>query len=418
MTRRTYSVTAELLDPIALRRARQSQRSDGLTSIAGGTLRGALARNYLDSFGKVDATFRRLFLDDLSTRYGPLAAATKRLPLTASSCKRHPGSPPDGHGIVDQLWLRAGERLRGDIPPLKDLDPWMWCGQCQAALKPASGCYDSASDRPQMVAAPETTVEMHVGIDRGTSTAATSILYALQAIDTGHHALHGTIEACDESIRDLCRLLDENDRIRVGHAKTRGYGRVRLSLTEPPSPSSDQASAEQKRREAWSHDCARFLSNSPFDVLDIDPDHDLFFSISFPQGAILVDRWLRFSTDVAEAITWLPPLPKPMAMPIWTPAANAQNESLQAVTGVIRHEIVRGWHAARGLPKSDQMAVSPGSVYFYRWRGCRDTIHHRLDTLVDHGIGLQKVEGFGQVMISDPFHRLMHLPHQRSVSND
>ena len=75
-------------------------------------------------------------------------------------------------------------------------------------------------------------VATHVGIDRGTGTAADSMLYTLECLapsgcDTD---LYGWLQADDDALCALRRLLqDESWRISLGHARTRGYGDVRLA---------------------------------------------------------------------------------------------------------------------------------------------------------------------------------------------
>ena len=68
----TIPATAKLLAPVAIKRDRQSERSEGARSVTGTVVRGALAAIYLQHHGRVDDTFRRLFLDEAACRFGPL----------------------------------------------------------------------------------------------------------------------------------------------------------------------------------------------------------------------------------------------------------------------------------------------------------------------------------------------------------
>ena len=65
-------VTAKLLAPVAIKRDRQSERSESVRSVAGTLVRGALASLYLQRHGQADDDFNRLFLNEASCRFGPL----------------------------------------------------------------------------------------------------------------------------------------------------------------------------------------------------------------------------------------------------------------------------------------------------------------------------------------------------------
>ena len=77
------------------------------------------------------------------------------------------------------------------------------------------------------------------------------------------------------------------------------------------------------------------------------------------------------------------------------------------MTAVTRHERVRGWHAAHGLPRQDELAVSRGAVFAYLFQGdaaARAALRERLDGLQRDGIGARRNEGFGRIVLSDSFH--------------
>ena len=81
------------------------------------------------------------------------------------------------------------------------------------------------------------------------------------------------------------------------------------------------------------------------------------------------------------------------------------------VAAVTKHEPLRGWNAAHGLPRQDEWMVARGSAYVYRFRGDQrqlEALFARLGTLADDGVGLRRNEGFGVVEVSDEFHRRFH----------
>ena len=130
---RTVPVTAQLCAPVAIKRDRQSDRSENVRSVAGTLVRGALASIYLQHHGQPDDVFQRLFLNEAACRFGPLDPGTLLFPLTAVSCKR------EGlrHALVDLLWFRAAQhhaegRVREDIEVA-----WRECAKCKGQSESA-----------------------------------------------------------------------------------------------------------------------------------------------------------------------------------------------------------------------------------------------------------------------------------------
>ena len=300
-----YRVTATLQSPLVLRKERQSQRSKGADSISGTLLRGALAQAYLYRYGSADAGFRRLFLEEDTCRYGPLTPAEHVCPLTAVSCKRHsgfrdedkPGEPK--HGVGDVLWQRIARRLGGGATSDPTLRHCLKCGQ---DLKPLEGYWSKDQGKysqpgKQWRLAPA----VHVGIDRHTATAAEAMFYTLPTLEPLEQdaRLSGELKAEDDVVAALLALLAEDAVIRVGHARTRGNGRVHLVLGESPA----ETPADWQR---WSDNLIQFLAEPAF-----DPTRHFFFSLSLPAGAILLDDVLRYTLDPAGMVPWLPKLPSP-----------------------------------------------------------------------------------------------------------
>lgn len=412
-----YLLEATLMAPLVVRRDRQSERSEGVTSVSGTLVRGALAQAYLQRSGRPDDAFHRLFLDEASCRFGPLDPATCSLPLTALSCKRHPGFHPKGHGVVDQLWARIGLALAG---PGDHMTNWRRCRICPNDLKNFGGFWEPREGGGATPQALRHLVDVHVGIDRACHTAAEAIFYALEAIDpvtdesdekSRRHnvptVLRGWILADDDGHRILCDLLTRTrGEVTFGHARTRGYGRVLLKLTKSPA-------VVTETWDVWSAELIQFLAGKPFGVAELDAGRDFLFGLSFPAGAVLVDELLRYTLDPADMVSWLAPLPAPddIRRVAERVGRSVDGGELRCVAAVTKHERVRGWNAAHGLPRQDEWAVSRGSVYAYWFRGDasqRAALKARLKRLQDDGVGARRNEGFGDVRVSDDFHRRFH----------
>ena len=401
---KSVSVTARLLAPLAIRRDRQSERSGSARSVAGTLVRGAFASLYLQRHGRTDETFQRVFLNDAACRFGPLDPAPQVFPLTAASCKRERLE----HALVDLLWFRVAQhylapRMAGGA------EAWQQCAQCESDLKAEDGFWRDKSGRVcKKASTPQ--VAAHVGIDRRTGTAADSIFYTLEALaPSGNDAdLHGWLRADDDAIDTLRRFLqDEGGRISVGHARTRGYGDVHVTLGEPAAPEDPRSQVERWVR--WNADLSDFLRR--LSIPDLPAD-GFFFALSLPTGAVMVDRFLRYSLDPADMVEWLPRMsPVSTAFPLQNRAVrrlDSDGGTVRWIAAVTRHERLRGWNAAHGLPRQDEWAVARGAAYVYRFEGAArqlDAFIPRLAALVEEGIGLRRNEGFGVVSVSDEFHR-------------
>lgn len=410
----TVPATAKLLAPVAIKRDRQSERSEGARSVTGTVVRGALAAIYLQHHGRVDDTFRRLFLDEAACRFGPLDPGPEIFPLTAASCKREGVR----HALVDQLWFRVAQHhLAGRVPADAEA-AWRQCGRCEADLNSQDGFWEGDGDHLSDVGSDRHHVAAHVGIDRHSSTAAESIFYTLEALlpSDQEQDLHGWLMADDDVLTALQRLLEaENHRISVGHHRTRGYGDVCLRL-------GDAVEADPLTRtqgwEQWSRALLDFLASPALSVPNLDPE-DFYFSLSFPSGAVWVDRLLRYTLDPADMIPWLSPMPPADAAFPMQDRPTRQLETggaVRWVAAVTRHDRLRGWNAAHGLPRQDEWAAARGSVYVYRFQGTaaeREALIRRLAALSEDGVGLRRNEGFGRVIVSGDFHR--RFCHQQEV---
>lgn len=407
---RKISVTAQLLAPVAIKRDRQSERSASVRSVAGTLVRGALAALYLHRHGQADATFGRVFLNEATCRFGPLDPEQHIFPLTAASCKRERLR----HALVDLLWLRVAQHHSAPLTEEAEAS-WRRCTQCGADLKAQDGFWRDDGTGPSETTGERHEAVSHVGIDRRTGTAAESMFYTLEALTpSGADAdLYGWIRADDEALDTVQRLLQAEDgRVSIGHARTRGYGDVllRLQLDEPAAGDVQDSQKRVDHWTRWNGELTKMLAAPPFSLAGCAPD-GFFFGLSFPTGAVLVDRFLRYTLDPAEMIDWLPPMPAvAAAFPLQNRIAQHLDTggTVRWIAAVAKHERLRGWNAAHGLPRQDEWMVARGAAYVYRFEGAqhqREALFKRLGALSAAGVGLRRNEGFGVVAVSDDFHR-------------
>ena len=410
-------ITAKLLSPVVIKSDWKSEHTEGGRYITGTVLRGAVATLYLQHNGQVDKIFNSLFLNEGSCRFGPLDPGRKNSPLTAAVCKRE-GTE---HAFVDLLWYQVVQHyMAGRMPRDIGVD-WRQCKACKLDLKGhASFWNEGANNSLQEMGAGHHHVATHVGIDRHTVTAAESILYTPESLLPSGKAedLYGWIMVDDTACANLHQLLAAGDyRISVGQHRTRGYGDMCITLGEVDA--SDDSEAHPERWKQWSLDLIDFLSNQPFSVPELDSE-DFYFSLSFPTGAVFVDKFLRYSLDPAAMIPWLSSMSSvddafPIEnRPVLQPSFGGTIRWISAAT---RHEHLHGWNAAQGLPRQDEWGVARGSVYVYCFQGKtkeREALIEELMSLSKDGIGLRRNEGFGTVIISDDFHRQFRNQEERA----
>lgn len=399
-----HRMTAKLRSPLVVRRERQSQRSDPTKWLSGTLVRGALAQLYLEQHGRADELFHRLFLNEETCRFGPLDEAANVFPLSAASCKRDPGflTEEGKHGLVDLLWLRIAERLRG-IASANELR----CQRCDQDLKAKEGFFGDNETEPKKQWRQR--ADTHVGIDRYAHSAHEAILYSLPVLEPRElekePTLTGLLEAGASEVEELRRLIAaDGGKIRIGHARTRGYGVVELEIDNA------EAVAATADLDAWSRGLIEFLRTtmpeSPF-----DPDRHFFFSLGLPAGALLLDEMLRYTLDPSGMVPWLPPLPPPDVAPL------RLDGGLTCVGAITRHERLRGWNAVHGLPRQDEWMVTRGALYAYLYLGDeagRRALCAQLAGLEENGLGARRSEGLGRAIVSDPFHQRFHLEETRS----
>jgi hypothetical protein len=80
--------------------------------------------------------------------------------------------------------------------------------------------------------------------------------------------------------------------------------------------------------------------------------------------------------------------------------------SVRSLASFARPCLVGGWQTAHRLPKERDMAITAGSVFLFSVSRSVDEgkLKKALKRWEDEGIGWRRSEGFGQVLICDPWH--------------
>jgi len=393
-----YRITAELLSPLMIAQNRQSNASEAVPYLPGSSLRGAIAAKYLREAGNQDsADFQKIFVDhpisfpNLLPTLEKERIVPKPLPLTAASCKRYSGfchsereahAERESHGVLDIL---AEKVLEAYYPQW--LTPSV-CPICNNDTKPFIGFWNDVLDQPERYK-PSIVYQKHTGIDRTSGTVAQEVFYMTQAI--ADYALEdkqykkqyfsGLIHLTQQEYDILLPLLESS--VFVGADRTRGMGEMTLTLTDCQLPMPDI--------ESWNESFKGKLTTRLENHIDSTALNSLlegsFFTINLDADAILVDSFLR---PTAQPDLCFESIPK---------------SDIRSVLKVARSKTIRGWNSAWGLPKADDLAVSMGSVYLFKYDGNNvQQFKQELNQLMSAGIGLRKSEGFGRISICDNFH--------------
>uniref|UniRef100_A0A7C4MLS9 CRISPR system Cms protein Csm4 n=1 Tax=Desulfatirhabdium butyrativorans TaxID=340467 RepID=A0A7C4MLS9_9BACT len=294
------------------------------------------------------------------------------LPLTAISCKRNPGFQTEGkHGVQDALPFLAAAAL--EQTSMAYAFSCMVCGQ---DTKPFYGFWNGSLSSPAQTD-PVLLYQRHTGIDRHTGTVANSIFYVTQGIAEGRKDVNGTF--CDQFLGGSLWLTSQQEQllnrwlaepIFIGADRTRGMGEVEIRMEKAQEPPIDVIDWDRQFRKRIAGLVSHPLPNG------------LFFSVDFQSAGVFLDEFLRPSFD------WKPDFPM-----------------VEEVIRIVRKQTVVGWNCAWQLSKPQDTAISPGSVYLFRYTG-NDLygLGDFLDQLQRSGVGLRKPEGFGRIRVCHPIH--------------
>lgn len=407
--RHRYRLQVHTVSPVAISEFhRRDQTVRTLNHLPGTSVRGALAAALLDTLNRQPGQdpFPLLFTSG-RVRYNnfyPLPdpdvsssfQTSWPLPATAASCKREPGfhhvdrAPLQGHGALDTLaaWLtgHAHEESYQD------------CVKCKGGLDTITGFYQQLASSPDKVyrpADPSLRLVARTAMDNTFGTADHGSLYTIEVIEE-EQTFVGIIEVeADTSAQGESTLEGLLDRIGwefwIGAARSRGLGHVRVDGLEPldsPAPLGERIDAFNRALQT---------------VGDGEvSDDEWFIPVTLLSDAILPDRYLRFQTalDIQALQDYAGAWDNPPALP----PSLARHERFFCQT-----RRVSGWNMAHQLPRWDDVAVTRSSVFVFTVptseRQTAETFFTRLER---EGIGERRDEGFGELIVTHPFHSEVH----------
>jgi hypothetical protein len=351
-----------------------------LGSIPGATWRGALARAAIDqlapgTLAHHDANFRTLFLEN-RVRFGNFTANGERLfPLSSRIC-----ADRKDHAVRDLLLLRElGEALP------RECGQQMGSGRCcEAKLTPHDGLIRVEDGKP-LHRDPPLRVTAHTAIANATLRVRDEQFYSSTAVERGT-AFQGDVWVTDDEAATVFEQASSaSPWLALGRGRTRGQGHATWQIRKEASTQT----AGGKELEAL---------NRPFLA-----SNRLVFTVTLDSPCLVYDQWglarpYLTRSDIAEAAG--------------RDAVELADYTL--VDWFSRLIPISGWNAQAGLPKSDVLAIAPGSAFLFL-RTIAGTVddairrqeYDRLGAIfaaAAPGIGEKWAEGYGKARFCDSIH--------------
>jgi CRISPR-associated protein Csx10 len=336
--------------------------------IPGTVLRGALAQAYLEEGGRPDdPAFQRVFVSEKVRFLDHRLNGAEHWPASVMCCADH----GDSHRLVDLLLL-AGRNASLAAAQ---------CPDCRAKLGRVQGFWQWAGDQGANAISMlrvDTRRVAHSAIDLRTLATAREQFYSSRVICPGQQ-FAGSIRSesvADDGLQEvLAKIRKRDGHIHLGRGRTRGQGLARFTASQG-SGSSEEELKDRLGRMNQSMRCEK----------------SIVFTVTLQSATLLYDEWL-LARDL-EAADLSPEL-----------------AGRQPVARFASTQVVAGWHAAAGLPKSEVTALSPGSCYLFRLaldgrepEAELDRLARLLAEVENKGVGERLSEGFGEVVICSDAH--------------
>jgi CRISPR-associated protein Csx10 len=407
------------LSPLAIRSDHAPGGAATAKVIPGSALAGCLANVHRLLFGKRAEEFEELFLKG-QVHYPHLypaifndsaiqeaALPVYPVPRTAQTCKKRSGflfpknEKDDRHGVRDSLldWAIFNLLTRDnhndrehELAALKILHDHHECNKCKALIAPFTGyyrCYQGIHVKAEI----DTRLQTRTGISREWGIVEEGILYSREVIEDGMR-FWGTVKLPEELEPAFNQLLAEatisntdtrqnSSLFRIGTGRTRGLGAVKIANR---GEEQHDFAIFKERLAAFSS--ALIARAKEAHVPDVKP---FYFALTLHSPMILQDEFLRYH-GVIDA--------EKVAASIGLPT-----EEVELVYHAARLERITGWQELWGTPRFKEYAITIGSVFLFGLAHEPDEeLWHKLFTLEEEGMGKRRADGFGRVMLSDPFH--------------
>ena len=372
------------------------QAVEGVQHIRGGLIRGAVAKAWLaKKNGEPDNDFKHLFINDNSGIFRNCTPGSNVLPATAVGCKDFSGfltADGEKHGIFDTLLERIVSEKAG----------WMYqpnCPKqdCGGRVESQGGFYDKQDGASYKRKNLNTRLLTRVAINRQRKVAEDELLYHLTAVDPFYYVenkekyekwtLQGSVRIPSGLANRVANTLQQKVK-RLGGGSSRGLGKVSVKIekrAEQDSLTQRVNNFNDALQEVW-----KTYDGLP--NVEIGAFERTYFSMNLQSDAILTaeDGWQRSMVLTAQMLQEIAEC----------------DTSVELIRSFASYDYAGGWNAAWGLPKETELITKMGSLFLFHTPDI-DSWIPALKTLESKGIGNRCEEGFGQILICDPFHLRM-----------
>jgi CRISPR-associated protein Csx10 len=320
---------------------------------------------------------------------------------TVVTCKKNPGfiseyskekdknpHTTEKHGVFDTLISQIAYDEIGKL-----VISWQAkCSKCGDRVEPIGGFYFvnnlEKKDYEQVKVKKDRI--MKTAINRKREIAEDEMLYSIEAI-RDETIFVGEIIFEDSKDRIVKGIFKEILSSRVGGAISRGYGEVGIEIQENSiqkdlSLEKRVKSFNNKLKEYWDVYIPFAINKKPYPqetyfTIDLQSDAIQQSSFGIPSPIItpetLKDTLKNFGfSDIPE---------------------------IELVRAFSLPRFVSGWSEAWKLPKDVSLATKAGSVFVFKTPDF-DRLIEPLEALEEYGLGERTKEGYGRVLICDPFH--------------
>lgn len=349
-----------------------SNIQESLDFMGGTLIRGAIAKKWLEK-GKADNDFKEIFTTDKVSFGNLYIEDSNPIPLSAFSCKYYGGfkGDMDNHGVMDKLLplirFENGTEIPDEILHCHDIENEE---KCFAPMKKFNGyyLYDSSKDSLKHVKVKKRLIN-HTGISHISETALKNALFSQEVVESGQ-TFWGEIRIYDDKYLNKLTDFINNHIIYLGSDKSTGFGKCSISY----SKIDDDPDTKNKTKSRISEFNGKLGLNNG----------KTYFSITLQSDMIITDKYMRYKTFIQEDDLGIP--------------------ELEFIHGIAESRLIQGWNAMAKLPKEDVTAIKKGSVFIFSVNTLNDDILNKLYDLETKGIGKRTGEGFGRLIICDPFH--------------
>jgi len=408
--------------PLAIRADHATGGSKTATIVNGNTLLGSLAAAHRMLYADTkNDDFVHFFLEgnicypnlypanfDLQEALGDEMQASHSpiypVPKTAQSCKCFEGFlkefSDERHGVRDSLMDWAVFKLT-DGKNVNTLRDHAHCNYprgsgkegCDEVMDHYGGFYRRAvfvkPPYHRMTAQVGTRLLTRTGINRDRHIVEEGILYNREVIDEEVY-FWGMVKLPNQLLSTFKEFVEEADDaglIRVGTGRTRGLGQVQLTVH---GAEDDEISFDSFKPRLMDFD-AKLREHMGY--APANEDDRFYFALTLHSPVILRDDLLRYQGTISGEV--LETYAK----------VSSEGLHLRQIHQVASQERVTGWNELWGTPRMQEYAIATGSVFlFVSAKKVSEELLEKLFELENQGIGERRVEGFGRICFSDPFH--------------